>query len=499
MNDVGGMRRLSLYILVIICGFQIGCAKGLNGTIYLDENGNTKQDSTEVLLAGLTFTVTLDGKEIDTGITAEDGTYDVEMDGSGEYCVEVSASDLVNSDVTRVGTLLVPYYHLKTQTIRFAKKIWKALPIGEAFAEVTPTETLCSDGVDNDEDGSTDCDDSDCSGDSACSVNDCVATDSDTDGVPDCTESLCSAEDVCDTDTTTTDTDSPATITNGKACDTAKGLILTLDVPIAVDYTTTVADIDTTETKSQEVGDNFTLDITYPKTCTLDEIKLPEYTEPATAAIKTNYYSTSTHKIDLQKAIDLTNDAGLCDEDAPGSASLDALVTCPLELNLIDDGIIGDETGTFQPTVTCPDDESYDLTEFTLNKEGSNDLVIVISHADTDGDNTWSINDAVTTTITITNNSTIDLSSSDFEFDIDTPTTVSGQDTTITDGTCTGSQTISCNFDIAASTTVTVTIDYTLPGTISAATDFTTTATLTLNETTSNPITESGTFTALAQ
>jgi cysteine-rich repeat protein len=59
----------------------------------------------------------------------------------------------------------------------------------------------CSDGIDNDGDGLTDCDDSDCAGDPACApaeVEDCSdGIDNDGDGLVDCDDPNCSEDSAC--------------------------------------------------------------------------------------------------------------------------------------------------------------------------------------------------------------------------------------------------------------------------------------------------------------
>lgn len=66
------------------------------------------------------------------------------------------------------------------------------------------TETVCDDGVDDDADGATDCDDSDCAADAACDLpateTSCDnAVDDDGDGSTDCDDSDCADDVACDT------------------------------------------------------------------------------------------------------------------------------------------------------------------------------------------------------------------------------------------------------------------------------------------------------------
>lgn len=59
-------------------------------------------------------------------------------------------------------------------------------------------ETECSDGVDNDGDGFTDCDDFDCEEDAACKETDCTDNiDNDGDGFTDCDDPDCANDPNC--------------------------------------------------------------------------------------------------------------------------------------------------------------------------------------------------------------------------------------------------------------------------------------------------------------
>lgn len=470
-------------LLIILIGLQYACASGLQGTIYLDENGNSKKDSTEQHLAGLTFTVTLDGEDIATGITDSTGNFEVDMDGQGEYCVEVSSSDLETSNVTRVAALFKPLIRVKNQIIKLAKKIWDLTPFNEALAQsTTETEADCNDGDDNDSDGFTDCDDTDCAGDSSCIVDDCIATDSDTDGVPDCTESLCSSASACDSSSSTSTTDT-STVSNGLACKTATGLVLELDVPVEVDFSTTAGDLEDTETISKSLDTSFTITIDYPLNCTLKQVTLPDFIQPTSSTVRSNFYTASTHKLDLQETLDASNDSGLCDDTDPETPAYDSIRSCPLALTVIDDGVIGTEEDTLPIKVVCPDEVTYTLKTFTLQKNADDDIVIEITQTDVDTNGTWEAGDEVSAAITITNNSATDLDASDFDFSVITPSSAQNQSATISSGSCNGSQTVSCSFDLAADDTVTLTIDYDLPASITTSTDFQTSASLTVNAT----------------
>jgi len=61
----------------------------------------------------------------------------------------------------------------------------------------SPVE-ICNDGIDNDNDGFTDCEDSDCDSDSSCAVEICNdGIDNDNDGFTDCEDSDCDSDPDC--------------------------------------------------------------------------------------------------------------------------------------------------------------------------------------------------------------------------------------------------------------------------------------------------------------
>lgn len=81
------------------------------------------------------------------------------------------------------------------------------------FPGLHTKESNCTDGIDNDSDGATDCDDSDCATDSACTTPTVTETsctdeiDNDGDGATDCGDSDCTADSACITTTESSCTD----------------------------------------------------------------------------------------------------------------------------------------------------------------------------------------------------------------------------------------------------------------------------------------------------
>ncbi len=85
------------------------------------------------------------------------------------------------------------------QTVVVAVDGFDAAEYGAFILSIAGTETgSCTDGIDNDGDGSTDCTDSDCANDSACMVEDCSnGIDDDGDGLADCIDDDCALEPNC--------------------------------------------------------------------------------------------------------------------------------------------------------------------------------------------------------------------------------------------------------------------------------------------------------------
>lgn len=149
-------------------------------------------------------------------------------------------------------------------------------------------------------------------------------------------------------------------------------------VPVAIDYDTTTGDLDDEETISKALNQSFEINIVFPVNCTLKQAVLPDFIEPTNATILADYFSEATRKLNLQDTMDLMDLLGECTDSDPETPAYDTLRTCPLDLTVIDDGIIGSEEDTFSVAVTCPDEVVYTIKTFTLQKEADNDIVITI-------------------------------------------------------------------------------------------------------------------------
>ncbi len=447
-----------------------GCAKGIHGTVYLDANANNKKDDSETtLLAGVTFTVTKDGEEIDDGVTDSTGAYEADMEGSGEYCVIITQSDLLSPDASRVTALSKPVQMIRETAIRFARYLKQKLGFSEALAQTAVAE-ICTDGSDNDDDGLTDClDTTDCSADTSCKeAGKCTdSIDNDKDGKTDCDDNDCSTDTTCDDSATTT----PPKVENGKVCQTPKGLELELDVPIATDYKGLIDGIDDeTLNVSNDSGSNsITMEIKYPESCTLLALTLPEYLIPVLTADLAEYDS-ATHRINLEAA--LVDDT--CSEGDIININEDVLRVCDLPLEVDSTLTFGDQEDTITPSVVCPDksDTTVLLQKFTLSVEGSNDISIAPVASTSSGNS----GDVVTVATTITNNTSLDLSATLTTTVTSTATGISYDVSPSTAGSCTGTTTGSCDFDLTT-TAVVVTATFTLP-TVTTSTNLTYTTSL---------------------
>lgn len=64
--------------------------------------------------------------------------------------------------------------------------------------DASPQAEICNDGIDNDGDGFTDCDDNDCTTNSTCAVEICNdGIDNDNDGFTDCADNDCTSSPDC--------------------------------------------------------------------------------------------------------------------------------------------------------------------------------------------------------------------------------------------------------------------------------------------------------------
>ncbi len=83
------MKNIITLAIIILTVFAAGCAGDINGTVYLDRNGNGVQDPGEPGLGKVIYKVTMDGAPYKSGVTGPDGGYSVSKADkiSRVYCV----------------------------------------------------------------------------------------------------------------------------------------------------------------------------------------------------------------------------------------------------------------------------------------------------------------------------------------------------------------------------------------------------------------------------
>ncbi len=469
MNSMGlgvSIRKCFGLILLVVLASG-GCNTNLTGTIFLDENADNKKQDEEGTIANLPFTVTKDDEELDLDeepITDVNGNFEVSLQGSGTYCVEVTSSDLsaVNDDGTSPSIV--------TSTIlKQARASFAAAGIPVLFAE-----TDCEDGTDDDGDGDTDCDDADCDSDDACTSTtetDCEdGTDDDGDGDTDCDDADCDSDDACtDSSDNSTDeeSDTAAVTESGLACDESGGFGFELKVPIAKDYSSGIENMEDPSTNSVNRGDTITLEIAYPVSCTFDLIFLPTSITPIGAS--SDSYEPTTGQFNFNVFLD--------DVDVEESEGLavhyDTIGTFDLDIFIDQDGSLDSKTLTITPTVTCPDVSTVTLKTQTIEIDSEDDFEVEQSMS-----GTADFGNTITVTTTVTNNTSTSFDSDDIELTLVTPSLTSGQ---TYDASCSNlGESATCSFDINGNETVTFTTTFDLPDEVEDDTTFEMTSTLTV-------------------
>lgn len=83
------MRNITIIITLALAAFLSGCAGEISGMIYLDKNANNTMDENETSMANVVYSVTLDGKSFQSGLTEEDGSFHIPKPQPGYYCINV--------------------------------------------------------------------------------------------------------------------------------------------------------------------------------------------------------------------------------------------------------------------------------------------------------------------------------------------------------------------------------------------------------------------------
>lgn len=443
------------------------CSNDVTGEIFLDKNGNNKQDDGEPYIANLAFTATLNQKDLDLDElqTGSDGSFTFEADGTGTYCVEISSSDLgqVNSDGSEPSVVQLRREGLvSTSSNVLGLAAAAGLPVLSAEAD-------CSNNIDDDADGVSDCDDSDCDGNNSCLTETETScsndVDDDGDGDIDCDDSDCNDNSLCDEDDDSSET--KATVESGKACDESTGFGVELKVPVAMDYATGIESLDDPATYTVSRGDEITLEIVYPDSCTFDLIFIPTSIVPDN--IPTGAYDETTGQLNLNTVAAAATVA----TSNPLSVEQDPLSNFEMDFLVDQDGSLESTTIRLTPSVTCPDDSVVNLQTQTINIDSADDFDITQSVA-----GSTTLGSTLTVTTTITNNTSVSYTTEEVTLELVAPTLTSNQSY---DSSCSDlGETAQCSFEIGADETVVLVTRFDMPDAISNDTTFEMSATLLL-------------------
>lgn len=408
----------STFAFVLIVFILGACGKNLHGEVYLDLNANNQREedtNVEPFIANLPFTVTKDGIEIASGTTKNDGSFEVELDGPGNYCVEVTEGNLTSINADGSEPSLVAGLVSNIKPLNLKKQVIGSLPDSQE-----------SDSDTTDDDDATD------------------DTDSGTDET---------------SDTTNSSTES------GYVCADSSGNNLELNVPVAKNYTSGISSLENPAEKTVSRGDSLNLAIQYPSSCTFDLIYLPLSVTPTGAS--DTIYDSVTGLYDFNKAIE----AATPTVSQALAIHHETLSTYTLALTINQDGSLQNKNLTITPTVNCPDSETLSLKTHTININSDNDFEVTQSLS-----GSVALSSTLTVTTTVTNNTTLDFDSEDLELRIQTP--VYTQDQSY-DSACrnNGNYAI-CEFSLAAESSRTFTTTFSMPDSLLDDTTFDSTATL---------------------
>lgn len=331
---------------VILLAALSACSGQIQGEIFLDENGNNLKDGNEKAIVGVPFTVTLDNSTYKTGSTDDEGRYLVRMDGTninGNYCIKVDALDLA----------------LINQSAKS-----KSLAMKELEA---------SDSCPVDINGEPDCTNENCCGYAVCeSASICQESDAgnnnednqcptDDTGDPICTDSRCANQSACQTDS--------ITIKSMEACGEPSGTSMTLDVPIAQDYSSRVGEISKTYPNTVHIGDTITVDIVYPSSCTFELYTLPSSFMPDGLS---EAYNEITGELSLERIVQ-DNSSNLTKKDKPPLGH-DKLYSYALSLKVVGSEGLAETEQIIQPSLICPDGNTVQASSTKVNIKGDQSL-----------------------------------------------------------------------------------------------------------------------------
>jgi len=376
------MKRKSLLLKAIfpflVLALLGACSRLIEGDVFLDKNANNVKDAGEEVISGIPFTVTKDNANFKNGTTDPTGHYSIVMANGqtdGNYCVQISDKDIAAIDATRLANSKALQAVAATP-----EPTSQACPLNGAgrpdcndknccdnalCAEATICKDQASNACSKTSDGKPDCTDSDCCDQSECSSADACKSKTDANACPkdksgaaQCSDSRCADDPSCHT----------LTVKSRQACDKSKStsMTLTLDVPVAVDYSTRVAKISKTLDAPANAGDKVGIEVTYPSSCTFDPYNLPSAFLPLGLG---DAYNATTHELSLSKAV-ADKPSQLIGQDSPPFGH-DALFTYLLVLEVVGDDSLQDSDVTIQPTLTCPDGKKVSASATLIHLKAS--------------------------------------------------------------------------------------------------------------------------------
>lgn len=304
-----------LFFLLAIAG--AGCSGKIEGSVFLDENGNNSRDQNEPGISKILYSVTLDGNIIKSGTTNDakslEGQFSFTANDKGYYCVEIKKTAMAYLEPSTAPQIAKPPAAAK-----------KSLPskAGETASTSGTSTTATTTPATAGDTKADDTEESDTSNDSQETVKEPE--------LPDITQSL-------------------------KTCANSKGYgeKLRLDVPVAKDFEGSVAKLPETQIIEAGVGENFFYDINYPCSCKPLNFSLPETIIPA-------INKGDGNMLDISALISKAEKVDLPSYDI----TVDKMCKVTTELQLASGS--GSEEVELSPQALCPNDSVIKLATQTV-------------------------------------------------------------------------------------------------------------------------------------
>lgn len=220
----------------------LGCSGKLDGTFYLDADGNNNPEAYEQTLANLNLKVTRDGKLVAAAKTNAKGKYFLNINEPGYYCVEVNEPHLSQSVMRQLTYGRIPAEAVQATQSNFSL----GPPVGELVAQ-SAKQLFSPPPVSNPPPPS----------------NPPPTSQTQQPSPPPASSPA-----------------QPDRIEPGIVCKNTTDYDLTLDVPVAIDYSTDVERMPPHITQERRTGEIFTVAIPVSIGCTLESIYTPDGLEP---------------------------------------------------------------------------------------------------------------------------------------------------------------------------------------------------------------------------